>query len=52
MEWFLKLGPVTQALIATLGTWAVTALGAGLVVFTRRFSQKYSTRRSAWPPAS
>jgi len=41
MEWFLKLSPVTQALIATLGTWAVTALGAGLVVFTRRFSQKY-----------
>jgi len=32
---------IWYALIATLGAWAVTALGAGLVVFTRRMSQKY-----------
>jgi len=41
MSWFHGLNPVTQALIATLGTWAVTALGALLVVFTKNFSQKY-----------
>ena len=29
------------ALLATLGTWAVTALGAGLVVFAKRMSQRF-----------
>jgi len=33
MQWFYDLGPVTQALIATTGTWLVTALGASLVLF-------------------
>ena len=32
---------VFLALLATLGTWFVTALGAALVVFTKRLSQKY-----------
>lgn len=32
-EWFSQLGPVTQALIATIFTWAVTALGASMVFF-------------------
>ena len=41
MTGFLGLSPVVQALIATLGTWFVTALGAGLVIFTKKFSQKY-----------
>ena len=41
MSWFYDLNPVTQALIATLGTWFVTALGAALVLFTKRVSQKY-----------
>jgi len=41
MEWFYDLGPVTQALIATIGTWGVTALGAALVFFCKNFSQKY-----------
>ena len=31
---------VLYALLATLGTWFVTALGAALVVFTKRMSQK------------
>ena len=31
---------VLFAFLATLGTWFVTALGAGLVVFTKRMSQK------------
>ena len=41
MEWFCNLNPVLQALLATLFTWSVTALGAALVVFTRRVSQRY-----------
>jgi ZIP family zinc transporter len=37
----MELNPVAQALLATVGTWGVTALGAALVFFTRRLSQKY-----------
>jgi ZIP family zinc transporter len=33
IEWFAQFNPVTQALIGTLFTWAVTALGASLVFF-------------------
>jgi ZIP family zinc transporter len=33
LEWFIYLGPVAQALIATLFTWFVTALGASAVFF-------------------
>jgi zinc transporter, ZIP family len=36
LAWFIGLGPVTQALLAGLVTWSVTALGAALVFFTRR----------------
>jgi ZIP family zinc transporter len=31
MEWFIALNPVLQALLATLFTWGVTALGAAFV---------------------
>jgi ZIP family zinc transporter len=41
MDWFYGQSPIIQALIATLGTWLVTALGAGLVIFSKNFSQKY-----------
>ena len=41
MNWYYQLNPVWMALIATLGTWFVTAMGAGLVLFTERLSQKY-----------
>jgi len=41
MEWFQGLHPVLQALIATLGTWLVTALGAALVFLAKNISQKY-----------
>ncbi|MHC5033476.1 MAG: ZIP family metal transporter [Planctomycetota bacterium] len=41
MAWFYGLSPVTQALLATLATWLVTAMGAALVVLTKRVSQKY-----------
>ena len=41
MSGFYDLNPVLQALLATLGTWLVTALGASVVVFTRQLSQKF-----------
>lgn len=40
MEYFLALSPVTQALLATLFTWGVTAAGAALVFLTREINQK------------
>ncbi len=39
-NFFQQYSPITQALIATLFTWFVTALGASLVFFTKRFNQK------------
>ena len=33
--WFETLDPITQALLAGIFTWGVTALGAALVFFTR-----------------
>ncbi|ERJ10896.1 ZIP family metal transporter, partial [Haloplasma contractile] len=38
-EWFLDLGPVYQALLATLFTWGVTALGAALVFFFKKINK-------------
>jgi len=38
--WFLGLDPVVQALLATLFTWLLTALGAAAVFFGREVSQK------------
>jgi zinc transporter, ZIP family len=35
------LSPVVQALLATLFTWGVTALGAATVYLTREFSQRF-----------
>lgn len=35
IDFFLRSGPVVQALLATLFTWGVTALGAGLVFLAR-----------------
>ena len=40
MEWFAAQHPVMQALVATLFTWAMTALGAVPVFFTARFNRK------------
>ncbi len=40
MQSFLNLHPVAQALLATLFTWFLTALGAGLVFFTRSVNRK------------
>ena len=40
MEYFQSLPPVTQALIAGLLTWFVTAIGAASVFFTRTVDKK------------
>jgi ZIP family zinc transporter len=40
VTWFAELNPVLQALIATLFTWFVTALGAGLVFFFKTINRK------------
>ncbi|HHN94421.1 MAG TPA: ZIP family metal transporter [Anaerolineae bacterium] len=40
VQWFSGLGHVTQALLATLFTWFLTALGAGLVFFFRTIERK------------
>ncbi len=45
MDWIVKyfegLHPVLQALLATLFTWGVTALGASAVFFTKTVSRKF-----------
>lgn len=38
--WFIALSPVAQALVATLFTWGVTALGAALVFFFKAINRK------------
>ena len=40
IDFLRQFSPVTQALFATLFTWGVTALGAGLVFFTKRVHPK------------
>lgn len=39
-ETFINLHPIVQALLATLFTWGVTALGASLVFFFKSVNQK------------
>jgi len=38
--WFAELSPIVQALLGTLFTWFVTALGAGLVLFFKNIKRK------------
>lgn len=40
IEWFSELPPPLQAFFAGLFTWAVTALGAALVVFTSHINRR------------
>ncbi|MCW8797651.1 MAG: ZIP family metal transporter, partial [Prosthecochloris sp.] len=40
IDFFEQFDPVTQALIATLFTWGVTAAGAGLVFITKVLHQR------------
>ncbi|WKY46189.1 ZIP family metal transporter [Eubacteriaceae bacterium ES2] len=39
MEWLKQFGPVEQALIGTLFTWAMTAAGAAMVFFFKKINQ-------------
>ncbi len=39
IEWFEQFGPVQQALIGTLFTWGVTALGAAMVFFFKTINK-------------
>ncbi|MBI9091646.1 MAG: ZIP family metal transporter [Desulfobacterium sp.] len=41
LDFIQQYGPVTQALMATLFTWGVTAAGAALVFFTKRVNPKF-----------
>ncbi len=41
IAFFEQFNPVTQALIATLFTWAVTAAGASIVIFTKKVNRKF-----------
>ena len=40
VTWFAELNPILQALLATLFTWFVTALGAALVFFFKTINRK------------
>lgn len=40
MEWFLELNPMWQALLATIFTWGITALGALVVCFFKKPNPK------------
>ena len=39
IEFFINLNPITQALIATLFTWSITALGASLVFLFKKVNK-------------
>ena len=39
-EFFRQLHPTVQALLGGVFTWAITAAGAGLVLFTRQIGQR------------
>lgn len=39
-QWFLGLTPVMQALIATTGTWLLTAAGASLIFFVKTMNRQ------------
>ena len=41
IDFIQQFNPVMQALIATLFTWALTAAGAAIVLFTRTVNQKF-----------
>ncbi len=40
VEWFTNLNPILQALLGTLFTWGVTALGAAMVFFFKSINRK------------
>lgn len=40
MDWFMSLSPILQGLLATLFTWAITAIGAALVFFFKEVDRR------------
>ncbi len=40
MEWFASLSPVIQALLATIFTWGITALGAATVLLFKNINKR------------
>ena len=40
LDWFANLNPITQALLGTLFTWFLTALGASMVFFFKTINRK------------
>ena len=40
IDWIASLNPIVQALLATLFTWGVTALGASMVFFFKEINRK------------
>lgn len=40
IDFFIQLNPITQAFLATLFTWGMTALGAAVVFTTKKVNQK------------
>ncbi len=40
MDWFTARSPIIQALLGTLFTWGLTALGAGMVFFFKTINRK------------
>lgn len=40
MKWFINQSPIVQGLLATIFTWLVTALGAALVFFFKKFDKR------------
>jgi zinc transporter, ZIP family len=40
VEYFINLNPIIQALVATLITWGVTALGAAVVFFQKKVNRR------------
>ena len=40
MDWFTAQNPIIQALLGTLFTWFLTALGAGMVFFFKSINRK------------
>ena len=43
MEWFSSLQPWLQSLLATIFTYGMTAAGAALVFFSKKFNQRVLT---------
>lgn len=39
INWFINLSPTIQALVATMFTWAVTMLGASIVLFFKKINK-------------